>query len=218
MLIKILKDYKWCFLEKISDKTRQALINDNITGSMELLSNFIANKKDEDWTKKLKVTLHISNLQDLSLNFLVKKLLSSNNGKSFAPYPLLTYYDSPGKYLEIDVDTYKLSSAWKNGLNAARDQFDAAIYNLAFHITGSKPSQLPEQLLCVIKVNKIGWKDAEMMNQQYMDYIIQQQQGDEDDDDDLDAMYPVNMDWLLRYNWSFRIWCVRIYYGHYWMY
>ena len=157
------------------------------------------------------VNVHGSRVEYVCSNFFLGMTLpelsySLNKIESFAPQELASYYDKPGKYLQIDVDTSK-SSKVKTGLNVARDQFDSAIYNLAFHIAGSEPAQLPEQLLCAVKVNKIGWKDAQMLNQQYMDYIIEQQ-GDEYEDD-LDAMYPVNMDWLLRYDWSFRLWCVK---------
>ncbi len=95
---------------------------------------------------------------------------------------------------------------FKNGLNTARDQFDNAIYDISFHIAGREKNEVPEKLLFATKIiiNKI-WTNAQNLDEQYINYVSENQM---DDEDDLYALYPIGMDWLLRYNWGFRILCV----------
>eukprot|EP01083_Nonionella_stella_P017418 48729_1 len=197
---------------KISNKTRAFIaVNAQNSESIQLSSNFMCNVKDKDvqnanhWRKKLKMTIDINNMDDLTLNFMMKKLANSNNGKSFVPNELASFDYRTDECFMIDVDAYNVSSMIKNALNANRDQLDNAIYNLSFHIAGSNPNELPEQLLFAAKINKIGWKNAVKLGEQYTDYVSQHQAKD----DDLDSIYPLSEDWLLRYNWSFRAWCVK---------
>ncbi len=172
-----------------------------------------ANKEPVKYRKKLKLTSNIHNLSDLSLNFVAKKLASSNNGKSFAPEELASFYNDTvdNNYFMIDVDAHRVSSMIKNALNAARSEFDKVQYDLGVHIAGYQRDALPEHMLCAMTINKVGWGNAKSIdNDKLIDYIKETQATD-NEDDDLDALYPVGMDWLLRYNLSFRIWCVKNY-------
>ncbi len=97
------------FFAKISDETIQSILNDKQTESIQLLQNFVKNSISDDrevvshWRKKFKVTANMNNVTDVSLDFMVKKLASSNNGKSVVPDEKSSFYYDANKYFQIDM-------------------------------------------------------------------------------------------------------------------
>lgn len=185
---------------------------DNLPECIPMLSDFINNcTKDNAIADKLKISALLINIEDTALNFIAKKMISKYNGKSFAPGALATYEYVPNQYFSINIDCNNLPSMGKKGFEYIRPELKSMIYNLGFHIAGTDRSQLPERIFACVQLSCIGWEDAlafpyaHLLQKQVVD-----ESGDGQIEDELHTkLHPIEMEWLLRYNLEFRIWCVK---------
>ncbi|CAO2828737.1 unnamed protein product [Amaranthus hypochondriacus] len=142
---------------KLSDNDDEKVPSNFIESIKRMVDNESEKLKSVvPYRERLKILSSVVNPEDLQLSYTEKRLMNAYKDKPVLSRPQHEFFKGHD-YFEIDIDVHRFSYVSRKAFESLRERLKEGILDLGLTIQAQKQEELPEKVLCCMRLNKLDF-------------------------------------------------------------